>query len=242
MGRFLINAGFLLMQKGYDIIIPVYNEKKIIKLLDYLLLNVKHHNFIYICYDFEEDITISIFNKSKYNKHQKIKLLKNPGVGPCEAIKNGLKNSNSDAAIVYPADDFFNAKILDEMYAYKIKGYDVVCPSRFIKGGIIKNCPFIKFLIVKIVSLTLFYLSSLKIKDPTNGFRLFSSQVLKNYTIESNLGFAYSLELLIKSHKDKRKIIEIPSTWIERLDQKSNFKILKWSKDYLKWFLKGIFS
>ena len=103
-------------------------------------------------------------------------------------------------------------------------------------GGIIKNCPLIKFVIVKIVSLTLFYLSSLKIKDPTNGFRLFSSEVLKNYTIESNLGFAYSLELLIKSHKDKRKIIEIPSTWIERVDQKSNFRILKWSKDYLKWF------
>ena len=230
------------MQKGYDIIIPVYNEKNIIKLLDYLLLNVKNHNFIYICYDYEEDITISIFNKSKYNKHKKIKLLKNPGIGPCEAIKNGLNNSSSDAAIVYPADDFFNAKILDEMYDYKIKGYDVVCPSRFIRGGIIKNCPLIKFSIVKIVSLTLFYLSSLKIKDPTNGFRLFSSQVLKNYTIESNLGFAYSLELLIKSHKDKRKIIEIPSTWIERVDQKSNFKILKWSKDYLKWFLKGILS
>ena len=230
------------MQKGYDIIIPVYKEKNIIKLLDYLFLHVKNHNFIYICYDYEEDVTISFFNKSKYNKYKKIKLLKNPGIGPCEAIKNGLNKSVSDAAIVYPADDFYNAKILDEMYDYKTKGYDLVCPSRFIRGGIIKNCPLIKYLIVKIVSLTLFYLSSLKIKDPTNGFRLFSSQVLKNYTIESNLGFAYSLELLIKSHKDKRKIIEIPSTWIERVDQKSNFKILKWSKDYLKWYFKAIFN
>ena len=127
------------MQKGYDIIIPVYNEKNIIKLLDYLLLHVKNHNFIYICYDYEEDVTISIFNKSKYNKYEKIKLLKNPGIGPCEAIKNGLNKSVSDAAIVYPADDFYNAKILDEMYYYKTKGYDLVCPSRFIRGGIIKN-------------------------------------------------------------------------------------------------------
>ena len=65
--------------------------------------------------------------------------------------------------------------------------------------------------------------------------------VLKNYKIESTLGFSYSLELLIKSHLDKKKIIEIPSIWIERLDKKSNFKILKWSKDYLKWFFKAIF-
>ena len=107
------------MQKGYDIIIPVYNEKNIIKLLDYLLLHIKNHNFIYICYDYEEDITISIFNKSKYNKYKKIKLLKNPGIGPCEAIKNGLNKSISDAAIVYPADDFFNAKILDKCMIIK---------------------------------------------------------------------------------------------------------------------------
>ena len=230
------------MKKGYDIIIPVFNEKKIIELFDYLFENIKYCNNIFICYDLDEDISIKLINQSKYKNIEKIKLLKNPLDGPCEAIKNGLNNSSSDAAIVYPADDFFNAKILDKMYDYKINGYDVVCPSRFIRGGIIKNCPLIKFLIVKIVSLTLFYLSSLKIKDPTNGFRLFSSQVLKNYTIESNLGFAYSLELLIKSHKDKRKIIEIPSIWIERVDQKSNFKILKWSKDYIKWFLKGVLS
>ena len=62
--------------------------------------------------------------------------------------------------------------------------------------------------------------------------------MLKNYEIESTLGFSYSLELLIKSHLDKRKIIEIPSIWIERNDQKSNFKIFKWSKDYLRWFSK----
>ena len=95
---------------------------------------------------------------------------------------------------------------------------------------------------MEIVSLLLFYISSLKIKDPTNGFRLFSRAVLDNYEIESTLGFSYSLELLIKSHLDKRKVIEIPSTWIERNDQKSNFKILKWSKDYLRWFFKAIFN
>ena len=230
------------MKKGYDIIIPVYNEKNIIKLLDYLLHNIKNYNNIFICYDSEKDLTIKLIKQSSYIKFNNLILLKNPFIGPCEAVKFGLKNVSSDAAIIYPADDFFNANILDEMYDYKKKGYDIVCPSRFIKGGKIKNCPLIKFIIVKIVSLLLFYISSLKIKDPTNGFRLFSREVLDNYEIESTLGFSYSLELLIKSHLDKRKVIEIPSTWIERNDQKSNFKILKWSKDYLRWFFKAIFN
>ena len=230
------------MNKGYDIIIPVFNEKKIIELFDYLFENVKYSNKIFICYDLDEDITIKLINQSKYKFKEKIKFLKNPFNGPCEAIKRGLNESKSEAAIVYPADDFFNAKILDEMYLLSKKGYEIVCPSRFIKGGLIKNCPLIKFLIVKCVSITLYYFSSLKIKDPTNGFRLFSNNVLKNYKIESTLGFSYSLELLVKSHLDHRKIIEIPSIWIERLDKKSNFKILKWSKDYLKWFFKVIFN
>lgn len=230
------------MKKGYDIIIPVYNEKNIIKLLDYLLHNIKNYNNIFICYDSEKDLTIKLIKQSSYIKFNNLILLKNPFIGPCEAVKFGLKNVSSDAAIIYPADDFFNANILDEMYDYKKKGYDIVCPSRFIKGGKIKNCPLIKFIIVKIVSLLLFYISSLKIKDPTNGFRLFSREVLDNYEIESTLGFSYSLELLIKSHLDKRKVIEIPSIWIERNDQKSNFKILKWSKDYLRWFFKAIFN
>ena len=230
------------MNKGYDIIIPVFNEKKIIELFDYLFENIKYSNKIFICYDLDEDITIKLINQSKYKFTKKIKFLKNPFNGPCEAIKRGLNESKSEAAIVYPADDFFNAKILDDMYLLSKKGYEIVCPSRFIKGGLIKNCPLIKFLIVKCVSITLYYFSSLKIKDPTNGFRLFSNNVLKNYKIESTLGFSYSLELLVKSHLDHRKIIEIPSIWIERLDKKSNFKILKWSKDYLKWFCKVIFN
>ena len=230
------------MQNGYDIIIPVFNEKNILKLLDYLFDKAKKYNQVFICYDSEEDITVQLIKKSKFININHLKLLKNPDTGPCEAIKNGLKNSTSEAAIIYPADDFFNGELLDKMFEYKKSGYDIVCPSRFIKGGKIKNCPLIKYLIVRIVSIILFYFSSLKIKDPTNGFRLFSHKVLKNYKIESTLGFSYSLELLIKSHLDNKKIIEIPSTWIERDDQRSNFKILKWSKDYLRWFFKAIFS
>ena len=108
-----------------------------------------------------------------------------------------MKNSTSEAAIIYPADDFFNGELLDKMFEYKKSGYDIVCPSRFIKGGKIKNCPLIKYLIVRIVSITLFYFSSLKIKDPTNGFRLFSHKVLKNYKIESTLGFSYKESIVI---------------------------------------------
>ena len=114
------------MNKGYDIIIPVFNEKKIIELFDYLFENIKYCNCIFICYDLHEDISIQLINQSKYKNNKKIKLLKNSFDGPCEAIKHGLSESKSEAAIVYPADDFFNGHILDSMYDLSKKGYEIV--------------------------------------------------------------------------------------------------------------------
>ena len=43
--------------KGYDLIIPVYNEKNIIELINYIDSKTKNLLKIYICYDFDEDIT-----------------------------------------------------------------------------------------------------------------------------------------------------------------------------------------
>ena len=62
---------------GYDLIIPVYNEKNIIKLIDYIFINSKNFIKIYICYDNENDITINIIKNSEYNNSSKIILLKN---------------------------------------------------------------------------------------------------------------------------------------------------------------------
>ena len=61
---------------GYDLIIPVYNEKNIIKLIDYIFINSKKFIKIYICYDNENDITINIIKKSKYNNSSKIIIIK----------------------------------------------------------------------------------------------------------------------------------------------------------------------
>ena len=42
-----------------------------------------------------------------------IKLVKNPGSGPCSAVIEGLNYGDSECVIVYPADDFLNSKIID---------------------------------------------------------------------------------------------------------------------------------
>ena len=226
----------MIKDEKYDLVIPVFNEKNIISLLDYLFLNSKKILKIYICYDSHEDITIKKIKNSNYNNSEKIILVKNPFDGPCEAVKAGIAKSNASSIVIYPADDYNNAVILDKMHNLFLDGYDIICPSRFMSGGKMENCPLVKYMIVKIISFSLYHFSRIKIKDPTNGFRMFSRKLLDEISIKSKVGFAYSLELLVKGNKKNYKIIELPSVWIERDDRKSNFKILKWSKQYLIWF------
>ena len=126
------------------------------------------------------------------------------------------------------------------MYKLYLNGADIVVASRFINGGSMKNCPLLKSIIVRLASSTLFFLSSIPVRDASNGFRLFSKKILNLIKIESRVGFAYSLELLVKCDRLKMKILEIPSQWEERSEGQSRFKVFKWLPQYFKWYIYGL--
>lgn len=228
------------MSFDFNIIIPVYNEgKNILNVIKHLKNEVKSNYQILICYDNDTDDLFKYENQllEIYNN---IKFVKNNFFGPCGAVKTGLISSSADAMVVYPADDLINGNILDEMYRFYLEGYDIVAPSRFMKGGSMKNCPLIKEILVRFASFSLFKLSSIPVEDASNGFRLFSKKIIDRFEIESELGFAYSLELLVKAERHGYKIKQIPSQWLERKLGSSNFKILKWLRQYLKWYFYGL--
>ncbi len=223
-----------------EIIIPVFNEgEKVLNLIKKFNQNIKTNFKVLICYDLDTD---DIFNYTdEFKKFSfEINLIKNPLRGPLSAIKEGFKKGNSEAVIVYPADDFLNYKLLDKMYEKFINGSDVVVASRFIKGGSMKNCPLLKSFLVRIASYSLYLFSSIPVRDASNGFRLFSRKLLNTVNIESKVGFAYSLELLVKCERLKYKIDEVPALWEERSEGESRFKILKWLPQYLKWYIYGL--
>ena len=223
-----------------DILIPIFNEgDKILKLMDLFQKNIKNKFRIIFCYDHKTD-DIFLYKDKLQNFNFEIGFVKNLGKGPCSAIKEGFKKSNSDCVIVYPADDFINYNILDDMYEEFLNGSQIVAASRFMKGGSMKGCPLIKSVLVRTASFTLFYLSSIPIRDASNGFRLFSRNLLSKIAIESQVGFAYSLELLAKCNRLNYKISEIPAQWEERSEGSSRFKVFKWLPQYLKWYIYGL--
>ena len=227
----------MLEKKKLDIIIPVYNEGElIINTLKCIKNNFRYSYNLLICYDNEDDNTLEAINKSSLNK-QNIFYIKNKLSGAHGAVMTAIYKSNSENILVIPADDDYNSSNLQNMFDYMLNNkIDVLCPDRFIKKNSIVNGPFIKFLIVRIVNFSLFYFANVKTKDATNGFRFFSRRVIDNINIESNTGFIYSLEYLLKSIEKNYKIGRFPAKWIERKKGQSRFTILKWSLDYLYWY------
>ena len=223
-----------------EIVIPIYNEgEKVIKLLNQFQVSVKTQFRVLLCYDTDDD---NIFDyKDDLTKFKfEVLFVKNFDKGPCSAINKGLNFGNSDCVIVYPADDFLNINIVDKMYFSFKDGNDIVVASRFIKGGSMKGCPLLKSILVRIASSTLYFFSSIPVKDASNGFRLFSRKLLNTVEIESTVGFAYSLELLAKCNRLKFKIYQIPAKWEERSEGSSRFKIIRWLPQYLKWYFYGL--
>lgn len=223
-----------------DIIIPVFNEdKRIVDLLQLLEKNI-HCNFrILICYDSVTDKTLDHIKGKKVINNDLI-LVKNPKTGPNSAILEGIKTSSAEILLVYMADDFENIKLINAMIKLIDQGNDLIIPSRFVEGGKMLGAVKIKENVTKIGSYLIYFLARIPYKDCTNAFKMFSRKTKNLIDFKSTTGFTFALELVIKSFFLKLEIKEIPSTWCEIENRKSNFKILKWIPYYIYWLLYSI--
>jgi dolichol-phosphate mannosyltransferase len=221
--------------KYIDVVIPVYNEgNNILALLEAFELEVKTPIRILLCFDHDEDTTLTAVRNIQ--SQFEIILVKNENYHAHGAVMTGFRFSNAPAVISYMADDDYNAGLIDKMAELFWQGNDLVCASRFIPGGMMKGCRWYKAFLVRMVSLTLHLGAQLPVHDATNAFRLFSHRLLNEVKIESSVGFTYSLELLVKCQRLGWKIVEIPARWYERAKGKSRFKVLEWAGAYLHWY------
>src|SRR6478752_5460406 len=221
-----------------DIVIPVYNEgANIVPTLRAIVRDVKTPGRVLICYDLDEDDTLPAIadNRESFGTLA-IEFVRNRKRGAHAAVLTGFAASDAPFVLVYPADDDYNAAILDLMVAEAAKGCDIVCASRFMAGGRMVGCPWLKAVLVRAANFTLYHLARLPTHDASNGFRLFSHRVTTEIPIESEHGFCYSIELLVKCHRLGWRIGEVPARWFERAHGSSRFQVIRWLPDYLRWY------
>lgn len=220
-----------------DIIIPVYNEGENIKETLYALKNNAKTPFrALILYDEDNDNTLPVVKKIMPALNFPVLCVKNRGAGVYEAIMTGFEAANAPAILVFPADESYNADIIDRMYNKFKEGADVVVASRFMKSGSIEGGPFLKTLIVRVASFLIHRIIGVPASDASYGLRLFSKKLLDTVLIESTAGFTYAIELLVKCHRLRWKIAEVPAVWRKRTKGKSRFNLARWLPHYARWF------
>jgi len=221
-----------------DIVIPVYNEgANILRTLQAVRRQVQTPARVLICYDRETDDTLPAIRDNRAALGDlAVEFVRNRARGAHGAVMSGFAASTAPFVLMIPADDDYNGGIIDAMVGKAASGCDIVCASRFMPGGSMVGCPWLKAVLVRLGNFTLRHFARLPTRDASNGFRLFSRRVVSGIEVESDSGFCYSIELLVKCHRLGWRVGEVPAQWIERKHGASRFHVVKWLPAYLRWY------
>lgn len=222
-----------------SIVIPVYNEgENIRQTLAEIDAKVAVPSTTYLVYDSDDDTTLSGAASLSGNTRVPFFLLKNKyGRGALNAIKTGLEDAPGEFVVVTMADLSDPPEVINDMVsAAEREGADIVCASRYMKGGRQIGGPKFKGFLSRTAGLLLCRFARLPTHDPTNSFKLYRKSFLNKVQIESTGGFELGIELVVKARALGYKIVEVPTIWRDRVAGKSNFKLWKWLPLYLRWF------
>ena len=152
-----------------------------------------------------------------------------------------------DLIITMDADNTHKSFYIRDMIETANEGADVVIASRYIDGGFQVGVSKDRILLSKFANILLNFLSGLKIKDLTSGFRCYRASVLKkvlrkydSHFIDAR-GFEVQAELLIKLNFVSKRIREMPFKL--RYDEKqgaSKMPLFKTINNYIRLSLKTI--
>lgn len=220
-----------------SIVIPIYNEpENIVRTLAALQEAVTSAQEILLIYDREEDTTLPVVQRL-LAAGQKLTLVRNQyGVGVGQALRTGFERAGGEAVVVVMADGADDLPKINGMASLLDQGYDVVCGSRYMRGGQQLGGPWLKKLLSRTAGISLHYLNGIPTRDVTNSFKAYRRGVLAAVPTTPEGGFAVSMELTVKAYARGYRLAELPVTWRDRVAGRSQFRFWAWLPHYLRWY------
>ena len=225
-----------------SVVIPVYNEGENVAPT---LRGVVEHTHVrplevLVVHDFDEDTTVPVVKRLQADMPE-LRLHRNTlGRGALNALKSGLRAARAPYVLVTMGDGSDDPGDIDAMYGLARGGADVVAGSRYVRGGHQHGGPLLKRTMSRAAGLSLHWLGGLPVHDATSNFRLYSKRLLNQVTIESRGGFELGLELTVKAYRLGLPVAEVPTTWRDRTEGESRFKLWEWLPRYLHWYWRGM--
>jgi glycosyltransferase involved in cell wall biosynthesis len=223
----------------YSVVVPVFNESaNIAAYCRKARAELPPGYELLVCYDFDEDDTLPVLAAlPDSEKPPVLRLIRNDlGRGVRYAIDAGMRAAQAPVVVVMMADLSDDFSRVEEMVCRAEAGADVVCASRYVRGGKQVGGPRLKKFLSHTAGVSLHWLTGLPTHDPTNSFKAYRKDFLERTPIESGAGFCLGMELTVKAHFGGGRVEEVPAVWHDRTGGESRFRLWKWLPLYLQWY------
>ena len=222
-----------------SVVIPAYNEgEHIVPVLDRLFEAVTLPCEVLVVVDSPDDLTVPVIEQyAETRAEPRLKILVNTyGRGPANAIRYGIDNAKSPAAVVTMADGCDDPRQIDDLARLVERGVAVAAASRYMAGGQQVGGPLLKGLMSGTAGRSLAWFARVGTRDATNSFKAYSTDFVREVGIDSRDGFEIGIELAAKARRLRRPVAEIPTIWLDRTQGDSNFQLRRWLPMYLRWY------
>lgn len=223
-----------------SIVVPAHNEEEnIVDLVTKIESSIDLSHELIIVNDHSVDRTHFLVSEL-IKQYPSARLLNNTNEkGFANAIRFGFTYAKNELIVPVMADSCDDLTTIKRMVNKISEGYDIVCGSRYIKGGARLGGSKIKGFLSLIAGWSLYYLLGVPTHDIANAFKIYRKAVLDSINLEAD-GFEISMEIPLKAYYAGFKIAEVPTVWRERQRGKSNFKMFRLFHNYAKFYLWAI--
>ena len=212
--------------KKIAILIPTYNEAiSIVELLDKLKkfrIDSKEDFDVIVIDDNSPDGTAEIVDKLQIDW---VSILRRPGKGGLGAAYRAgfaqvLNASKYTHVITMDADGSHRVEDLEKMISAIEPGKLIVLGTRWIPGGSVVNWPKRRQYLSRAGTAYAKLALRIPLNDLTGGFRVYSVELLKalKLTDMQATGYCYQIEMALAAHLAGAKAVEVPITFVERIN------------------------
>jgi dolichol-phosphate mannosyltransferase len=226
------------------VIIPTYNERENIEKIIRKVFSLEKDLHILIIEDNSPDGTAAIvksliaeFEGRLFIEERKGKL----GLGT--AYIHGFRWAlQRDYLYVFEMDADFSHNPEDLLRLHDAcanQGADLAIGSRYIKGINVVNWPMSRILISYFASFYVRFITGMKVKDSTAGFKCYTRRVLEAIDLDQIrfIGYAFQIEMKFNAWKLGFNIVEVPIVFTDRAEGVS-----KMSKGIIKEAVFGVIT
>jgi dolichol-phosphate mannosyltransferase len=207
------------------VIIPTYNEKENIEKMILKVFSLPKSFEILIVDDSSPDGTAEIVKGMQAQFPDRLHIIERQGkLGLGTAYIAGFKWAlQRDYAYIFEMDADFSHNPEDLIHLYKacFEGdADIAIGSRYITGVNVVNWPISRVLLSYFASIYVRFISGMKIKDTTAGFKCYRREVLETIDLDAIRfkGYAFQIEMKYTAYKIGFHLKEVPIVFINRVE------------------------